>query len=209
MREDEETKQRRAELVEQRDGSIRRLAHVTQQRADVIGQRADRMEDRAQLQARSSAGTVDEETSKQLAKVDDAINQADGRLEEIDAFIVSENELMALLNRQMRERATLIQRWYKYSLGILVIVGLYGEIWALVGGLRLWPDSYQIPVFMSTLAILWMLCLMAQGAWLRIGPEFSIKTDGKPGKSTGVAGTLTIATIAVVGMILLSFAVYG
>ena len=215
-----------------RSRSIGALTSAIEKRQELAGEGAglieDRNEVRNQLTEISPDSPAEEKQRRWLARADSAIKQADMWIAQADTDIDTRKDLIheeeTLLSEITRVEHKLaqqklhsttdrsrsrIQGWYKYILGLLVLVGLIGEVFALLGGLHWAPNGYIVPVFVSTLAVILMLGLMAQSAWLRIGPELVIKDDTEMGTSADIKGTLIIATITSAAVVLLCLAVAG
>jgi hypothetical protein len=215
-----------------RSRSIGALTSAIDKRQELAGERAGLIEDRNEVRNQLTEISPDSPTEEKqrgwLARADSAIEQTDMWIAQADTDIDTRkgliNEEEALLSEITRVEHKLaqqklhpatdrsrprIQGWYKYILGLLVLVGLIGEVFALLGGLHWAPNGYTVPIFVSTLAVILMLGLMAQSAWLRIGPELVIKDDTELGTSADIKGTLVIATITSVALVLLCLAVAG
>jgi hypothetical protein len=212
----------RERLTTQHSKAISRLKTQTNLRQQMVDNKAGLIERRNQLVEASPGDPAEDKMHGLLLELDSAIERADELIAELNAEIdVSSDRIDGIKvrldeNSQVPEEAerhaapkSRIQGWYKYSLGIQVLAGLVGESFALLGALH-WPQSdYEGPVFASTLAVIWILGLMAQNAWLRIGPEFGIRDGSELGSSTAIKGTLAIAIIMAISMVLLGVAVSG
>lgn len=99
-------------------------------------------------------------------------------LDEVSAMLDAQSAEFDRLERERTEQEAsadypLLDAWYKRMLVLVLSDGLVGESAALLGALRLQLRGHQIAAVFATVAacaILLMLGLMAQAAWLRFRP---------------------------------------
>jgi len=213
--------------ISQRSQLIEMLKDAMDERQRLKERRKDFVNGRDRLTGLPANDPLEEEARTLLPDIEFAVEQldrwiadADVSIEELKTMIAGQGKQVSEIYKVNKElaqesgsvttpfnRGSLLQGWYKYTLGLEVLVGLIGESFALLGGLQ-WIASYRVSIFLSSLAVLLILGLMAQNAWLRLGPELTIKDIGKLGKNTDQKGMLAISIITAIASILLFFVVY-
>jgi hypothetical protein len=127
---------------------------------------------------------------QQLAKLDEGSAALDAQSAELDRLEHERTEQEASADYP------LLDAWYERMLVLVLSDGLVGESAALLGALRLQLRGHQIVAIFATVAagaILLMLGLMAQAAWLRFRPG-----NLNPAGPLLIAGLMAVTGIGIV-----------